>query len=196
MAVVGGDHLGRRRSARLQDAKGEHGSGRTSIFGEARLTRAVVLSTRFDDAIAYARTIHADQVRKGTRIPYVAHLLSVAALVIEHGATHEDIVIGALLHDAAEDCGGRPRLDDIRGRFGDSVAAVAEGCTDTFDDPNSRVPPNSPRGTRPWCRPPRGLVEVSLLLNKSTAGEAGSAWELNTIGHEVGLESHLPTLKC
>jgi uracil-DNA glycosylase len=93
------------------------------------------LSQRFDAAVAYARTIHADQVRKGTQIPYLAHLLSVAALVIEDGASDEDIVIGALLHDAAEDCGGRPRLEDIRSRFGDIVAQVVGGCTDTFEDP-------------------------------------------------------------
>lgn len=99
------------------------------------MSGAVALSPRFDLAVAYARTIHADQVRKGTQIPYLAHLLSVAALVIEDGATDEDLVIGALLHDAAEDCGGRPRLQDIRARFGDSVARIVEGCTDTFDDP-------------------------------------------------------------
>ncbi len=103
-----------------------------------RVSGSVTLSPRFDDAVSYARTIHANQVRKGTRIPYLAHLLSVAALVIEHGATDEDVVIGALLHDAAEDCGGRPRLEDIRSRFGDVVAAVVEGCTDTFDDPKPR----------------------------------------------------------
>ena len=100
------------------------------------------LSQRFDAAVAYARTIHADQVRKGTQIPYLAHLLSVAALVIEDGASDEDIVIGALLHDAAEDCGGRPRLEDIRSRFGDIVVEVVGGCTDTFDDPK---PPWRPR---------------------------------------------------
>ena len=102
----------------------------------------VAFSPRFDAAVAYARMIHTDQVRKGTRIPYLAHLLSVAALVMEHEATDEDLVIGALLHDAAEDCGGRPRLEDIRARFGDAVAAVVEGCTDTFDEPK---PPWRPR---------------------------------------------------
>jgi (p)ppGpp synthase/HD superfamily hydrolase len=97
--------------------------------------RAVELTARFDSAVAYARTIHAEQVRKGTSIAYLAHLLSVAALVIKDVTTDEDLVIGALLHDAAEDCGGRPRLEDIRARFGDAVAAVVEGCTDTFEDP-------------------------------------------------------------
>lgn len=106
------------------------------------MSGAVALSTRFDDAIAYARTIHEDQVRKGTQIPYLAHMLSDAALVIEHGAADENLVIGALLHDAAEDCGGRPRLDDIRSRFGDAVVSVVEGCTDTFEDPK---PPWRPR---------------------------------------------------
>jgi (p)ppGpp synthase/HD superfamily hydrolase len=103
--------------------------------GGTPTSRAVELTTRFDSAVAYARTIHAEQVRKGTSIAYLAHLLSVAALIIEDGATDEDLVIGALLHDAAEDCGGRPRLEDIRAHFGDAVAAVVEGCTDTFEDP-------------------------------------------------------------
>jgi (p)ppGpp synthase/HD superfamily hydrolase len=97
--------------------------------------RVVELTARFDSAVAYARTIHAEQVRKGTMIPYLSHLLSVAALVIEDGAPDEDLVIGALLHDAAEDCGGRPRLEDIRAHFGDAVVTVVEGCTDTFEDP-------------------------------------------------------------
>ena len=96
-------------------------------MSEAAARGVPELSQRFDAAVAYARTIHADQVRKGTQIPYLAHLLSVAALVIEDGATDEDIVIGALLHDAAEDCGGRPRLEDIRSRFGDIVAEVVGG---------------------------------------------------------------------
>jgi (p)ppGpp synthase/HD superfamily hydrolase len=44
-------------------------------------------------------------------------------------------VIGALLHDAAEDQGGRPRLDDIREQFGDVVAHIVDACTDTYGDP-------------------------------------------------------------
>lgn len=64
------------------------------------------LGERFDDALVYAARLHATQLRKGTDIPYVAHLLSVAALVLEDGGD-EDQAVAALLHDAIEDQGGR-----------------------------------------------------------------------------------------
>jgi GTP pyrophosphokinase len=95
--------------------------------------RSSTLGRRFEEAVVYALHIHAAQTRKGTPTPYIAHLLGVAALVLEGGAD-EDVVIAALLHDAAEDQGGRMRLHDIRGRFGDRVAAIVDGCTD-FEDP-------------------------------------------------------------
>lgn len=100
-----------------------------------------LLTDRFDEAVAYARTIHAGQTRKGTAIPYLSHPLAVAALVIEDGGD-EDLAIGALLHDAAEDQGGLERLEDIRRRFGDRVAEVVAGCTDSYEDPK---PPWRPR---------------------------------------------------
>ena len=93
-----------------------------------------MLTQRFDDALAYAAEVHRGDVRKGSGTPYLAHLLSVAALVIENGGD-EDQAIAALLHDAPEDAGGRERLEDIRRRFGDRVAGIVEACTDTFDDP-------------------------------------------------------------
>jgi hypothetical protein len=97
------------------------------------------LGTRFEQALAYAHTIHAAQRRKGGDTPYVAHLLAVAALVIEDAAAasqlSEDEVIAALLHDAPEDQGGEERLADIRGRFGDRVADIVAACSDTFETP-------------------------------------------------------------
>ncbi len=92
------------------------------------------LSPRFEEALQYAAQIHATQSRKGTEIPYIAHLLGVASIALEYGASEEE-AIGALLHDAAEDAGGRARLDDIRQRFGSAVAVIVEGCTDTFETP-------------------------------------------------------------
>jgi (p)ppGpp synthase/HD superfamily hydrolase len=89
------------------------------------------LTARFEDALGYATRLHAGQLRKGTTIPYVSHPLAVAGLVLEHGGD-EDEAIAALLHDAAEDCGGRPVLDDIRVRFGEPVAAIVEGCSDSL----------------------------------------------------------------
>ena len=84
---------------------------------------------RFAEAVALAEELHRTQRRKGTSIPYMAHLLAVAALALEHGAD-EDVAIGALLHDAVEDQGGPPTLERIRQRFGDRVAGIVAGCTD------------------------------------------------------------------
>lgn len=92
------------------------------------------LGHRFEDALVWASRLHGDQVRKGTRIPYVAHLLAVASLVLEHGGD-EDQAIAALLHDAVEDQGGPQTREEIRRRFGEAVAAIVDGCTDTDETP-------------------------------------------------------------
>jgi (p)ppGpp synthase/HD superfamily hydrolase len=92
------------------------------------------LGPRFERALLFATRKHAGQHRKGTTVPYVAHLLSVAGLVLEAGGD-EDLAIAALLHDVVEDCGGAPMLREIRRRFGQRVAHVVDGCTDTDLDP-------------------------------------------------------------
>jgi len=89
---------------------------------------------KFEAALVYAARLHRDQTRKGSGIPYVNHLLAVAAIVGENGGTEEE-VIAALLHDAPEDHGGRARLEEIRERFGDDVAEIVASCTDTYEDP-------------------------------------------------------------
>ena len=66
--------------------------------------------------------------------PYLAHLLAVAAIVMEHGG-NEDEAIAALLHDAVEDQGGLPTLEEIRRRFGPAVAEIVEGCSDAVVTP-------------------------------------------------------------
>ncbi|MBC8142808.1 MAG: HD domain-containing protein, partial [Armatimonadetes bacterium] len=96
------------------------------------------LGEPFTNALKYATDLHAAQVRKGTAgiggegtpaIPYVAHLLAVTAIVLEHGGTQTQ-AIAALLHDAVEDHGGLPRLAEIEARFGAEVAHIVEACTD------------------------------------------------------------------
>jgi (p)ppGpp synthase/HD superfamily hydrolase len=91
-------------------------------------------NSRFGQALAYAETAHAGQLRKGTTVPYIAHLLGVAALALEHGA-NENEAIAALLHDTVEDCGGLTRLGDVRERFGPDVAEIVMGCTDATEIP-------------------------------------------------------------
>ena len=89
----------------------------------------MILSARFEEALIFATRLHANQIRKGTGVPYVAHLLAVASIAIEHGA-NEDEAIAALLHDAVEDQGGAPTREAIRQRFGDRVVDIVDGCTD------------------------------------------------------------------
>ncbi len=88
------------------------------------------LSSRFEEALVYATRLHSTQRRKGTPVPYVSHVLAVAAIAIENGAT-EDEAIAALLHDAVEDQGGAKTLAEIERRFGPTVGAVVSGCSDT-----------------------------------------------------------------
>lgn len=92
------------------------------------------LTDRFADALGCACAWHRTQARKDTQIPYVSHLLAVAALALENGAD-EDVAIAALLHDAVEDGGGRARLVEIRSRFGDRVAKIVEECSDSDVQP-------------------------------------------------------------
>ncbi len=84
--------------------------------------------------------MHSGQRRKGTGIPYIAHILGVTAIAMEYGAD-EDQSIGALLHDAAEDGGGEATLAEIRARFGDAVADIVLGCSDSLvEDPEDKLP--------------------------------------------------------
>lgn len=84
-------------------------------------------------AAVYAADAHRHDLRKGTSVPYLAHLWSVAALVLEHGGDDVQVAV-ALLHDVAEDHGGRRRLDDVRAHFGDEVAALVEALSDSLVD--------------------------------------------------------------
>jgi len=97
------------------------------------MSRVTVLTDRFDRALLSATHIHGGQRRKGTSLPYVAHLLAVAATVLEYGGD-EDLAIAALLHDSVEDQGGKARLEDVRNRFGPRVAQIVEACSDSLAD--------------------------------------------------------------
>jgi (p)ppGpp synthase/HD superfamily hydrolase len=101
---------------------------------------ALTTTDRFAAAMTYAYQVHSGQRRKGTGIPYIAHILGVAALALEYGA-NEDEAIAALLHDAAEDGGGEATLAEIRARFGDVVGDIVLGCSDSLvEDPDDKLP--------------------------------------------------------
>jgi len=120
----------------------------------------VAYSDRLDAAFALARRLHDGQTRKGSTIPYVSHLLAVAALVSEFGGD-EDQVIAALLHDAVEDQGGRPLLEGIRSQFGDRVAELVEACTDAFERPK---PPWRERKLAYLSRIPAAPLDVRIII--------------------------------
>jgi (p)ppGpp synthase/HD superfamily hydrolase len=92
------------------------------------------LSPRFDEALVLASTLHREQARKASGVPYVAHLLGVAALVLEEGGS-EEMAIAALLHDAAEDQGGESVLENISAAFGAEVARWVRQSSDSFTHP-------------------------------------------------------------
>ncbi len=100
----------------------------------------VVLGPRYSTAVEYASRMHADQVRKGTSIPYICHPLAVSVLVLEAGGD-EDVAIAALLHDVAEDCGGEVRLTEIADMFGPRVEHIVRACSDSLVvDPSAKAP--------------------------------------------------------
>lgn len=96
--------------------------------------KSVKLGPRFHRAFLFAAEKHAGQTRKASTIPYIAHLMGVASLVLEFGGD-EDQAIAALLHDVVEDCGGAPMLREVRRRFGNRVAKIVDGCTDSDTTP-------------------------------------------------------------
>ena len=140
------------------------------------------LSRRFDDALLYAHAAHATQTRKGTSAPYIGHLLGVASIVIDDGGG-EDEAIAALLHDAAEDAGGRERLADIRANFGPAVAQIVEDCTDSWSTPKE-----------PWAERKQRYVShartlASASLRVSAADKVHNTYailrDLRNVGEKV-----------
>jgi (p)ppGpp synthase/HD superfamily hydrolase len=119
------------------------------------------LTSRFENALVFASQLHREQRRKGSNIPYVSHLLAVAALVIEHGGG-EDEAIAALLHDAVEDQGGPTARERILRRFGGRVTRIVDGCTDSQNIPKP-----------PWKE--RKLAYIAGISGKSASARLVSA---------------------
>jgi (p)ppGpp synthase/HD superfamily hydrolase len=123
-------------------------------------TTEPLLSPKFALALQLANEIHSTQVRKGAAAaPYISHLMSVSALVLEFGG-NETQAIAALLHDSAEDCGGRKMLETVRVMFGGEVAEIVDACTDSFAE--------SPEAKSDW----RSRKEAYLLRLANNAPQA------------------------
>ena len=115
-----------------------------------------ILTQRFDDAFAFAHKLHDAQTRKGTPVPYLGHLMGVSSMVLDDGGS-EDEAIAALLHDAAEDAGGRKTVEEIRSRYGDAVAKIVEDCTDSWSTPKE-----------PWAERKKKYTEHARTLSPSS----------------------------
>ncbi len=158
----------------------------------------MILTSRFENALVFAARLHANQVRKGTSIPYLSHLLAVSALALENGA-NEDEAIAALLHDGVEDQGGPPTLAEIRRNFGDKVAEIVAGCsdTDTIPKPPWRERKEAYLAHLPEASPSVKLVSLcdkihntrSTLENYREVGE--KLWERFRGGKEGKLSQNL-----
>ncbi len=114
-------------------------------------TDTPLLTPRFDAALHYATAHHARQLRKGTTVPYAAHLLAAASLVLEMGGD-EDEAIAALLHDVVEDGGGPDALSEIERRFGPVVAGLVLDNTDAVQRTD-----DSGHG---WYQRKRGFIDA------------------------------------
>jgi (p)ppGpp synthase/HD superfamily hydrolase len=149
------------------------------------------LTGRFDDALAYASHIHRAQRRKGSEIPYVSHLLAVAAIALENGAD-EDQAIAALLHDAVEDQGGLAQLDTIRVRFGQAVAAIVADCTDAYEEPKPEWRPRKKAYIASLAHKPARSLAVSLAdkthnasaINADLRAVGAAVWDRFTGGRD------------
>ena len=170
---------------------------------------APFLTTRFDDALTYASQLHRLQTRKGNNIPYISHLLAVAAIALENGGD-EDQAIAALLHDAVEDQGGLPRLAEIRARFGDAVAAMVADCTDAHEEPKPEWHPRKEAYIASLAKKPARSLAVSLadkthnaaainadlrahgetVWSRFTGGKGGTLWYYRALAN--AFRAHAP----
>ncbi|MEP0746207.1 HD domain-containing protein [Trichocoleus sp. ST-U2] len=139
----------------------------------------MILSQRFTDALTFATALHANQIRKGSGVPYISHLLGVTSIALEHGA-NEDEAIAALLHDAIEDQGGAATREEIRRRFGDTVTEIVNGCTDADTTPK---PPWQERKEAYIAHIPTASTSVRLV---SAADKLHNARSILTDYHIVG----------
>jgi (p)ppGpp synthase/HD superfamily hydrolase len=158
------------------------------------------LSSRFEEALLFANRLHARQKRKSTNTPYIAHLLSVTALVLEAGGS-EDEAIAALLHDAVEDQGGVKTLQEIEKRFGAKVAKIVESCSDAYTFPKppwklrketyiAHIPDASPEARRvslaDKLHNARSILRDLRLSGEETwakfnGGKKGTLWYYRTL---------------
>jgi len=131
-----------------------------------------LLTERFEQAFVYAAQLHARQLRKGGSVPYISHLMSVAALVLEDGGD-EDAAIAALLHDAVEDQGGAAIRIEIQRRFGDRVLQIVDACTESEQIPK---PPWKQRKLQALAQMRQAKPEVLRVIIADKLHNLRSIW--------------------
>jgi len=108
---------------------GDHASSDGTAWEGVPWTRAPVqVGPRFVAALDWAIELHGTQRKKGSDVPYVAHLLAVAGLVLDDGGSEKQAA-AALLHDVLEDTDATAA--EVRERFGRKVARIVVACSDT-----------------------------------------------------------------
>jgi (p)ppGpp synthase/HD superfamily hydrolase len=117
--------------------------------------------SRFEDAVAFAREVHAGQTRKGRGAPYIEHVLAVAAHVAR-ARGGEDERVAAVLHDTVEDGGGERMLAEVRRAFGEHVAHLVEELSDSMVDTTAG------EKKAPWRE--RKEAYLATLPHKSESG--------------------------
>jgi (p)ppGpp synthase/HD superfamily hydrolase len=159
----------------------------------------VTLSPKFTEALLYAGELHGRQRRKGSGIPFMAHLLGVTAIVMEDGGDEEE-GIAALLHDAVED---HPRAGlterEIGERFGARVHAIVMGCT----EPDPHALEDGTKG--PWEGRKQGYIDylrtaaATDVLRVATADKLYNARsiinDMRLVGEEVWSRFSVPKAK-
>jgi (p)ppGpp synthase/HD superfamily hydrolase len=140
------------------------------------------LSHLYDEALVYAARLHRTQLRKGSNVPYIAHLLSVSSRVLTAGGSEVQAIAG-LLHDAAEDQGGQATLDEIRQRFGNGVAEIVADCTDSWGDPKPEWRPRKEAYLAKLPLKPASSLLVSLADKVDNAEAIAS--DLAEVGEVV-----------
>ena len=139
-------------------------------------------SERLIQALEAAALMHAAQRRKGSDIPYLAHLIGTCAIALEYGADEEE-AIAALLHDAIEDVTPTEAARAAVAGFGPRVLRIVEGCTDTDQHPK---PPWRPR-KEAYLRHLAGADASVLLVSASDKlhNARSVVADLRTVGDAV-----------
>ncbi|MDH4557803.1 HD domain-containing protein [Pseudomonas sp. BN417] len=168
-------------------------------------------SARIAEAVALAITLHGEQTRKATAIPYLSHLLGVAGLAMEHGGDEEQ-TIAALLHDAIEDAGAHAEAL-IREQFGERVVRIVLACTDGVPDEQGEKGDWQSRKQNYLAHLAEAPVEVLLvsgcdklhnaraivsdlythgpaMFSRFKAGQAGTLWYYEQLARVF--QAHLP----